>query len=136
MIVNVLNILLDAIDPAVIMDIIVMGLLKALIRRPRPSENMSDHQYILSEKYSMPSGHASFAVLLYVYVLLNFHLSMLWMDVLKIWAIFVMASRLAMARHYLSDVVVGGIIGFIEAQLVSPSMIWVSLDSLKKAILE
>ena len=125
---------MDAIDPAVIMDIIVIGLLKALFRRPRPSENLEDHRYILSEKFSMPSGHASFAVLLYVYVLLNFHLSTLWMDVLKIWAIFVMASRLAMARHYLSDVMVGGIIGFIEAQIVTSSMIWVNLDDLKKAL--
>lgn len=117
-----------------LLDVVVVGVLKAVIRRPRPPDNQDDQGNLLSDKYSMPSGHTSRAVLIYYFVPANFHLSSIWVDVLKIWVIVVMLSRLAMARHYPSDVIVGGLLGYVEAHVVDPTAFWLRLESLEKAL--
>ena len=132
--IKLLDIKRSFLPSALLLDLLVVGVSKAVIRRPRPPDNFDDQGNILSDKYSMPSGHTSRAVLLYYFVPANFHLSAGWTDVLKMWVIVVVVSRLAMARHYPSDVVVGGVLGYVEACVVDPNAFWMRLESLEKAL--
>jgi undecaprenyl-diphosphatase len=88
--------------------------LKFSVRRRRP-EGEWGAIYRSTDPHSFPSGHAARAALLAVLSLLW---GPLWLGaLLTIWAPFVSLARVAMGLHYLSDVVVGAILGVISALL-------------------
>ena len=83
---------------------------KFLIRRRRPEGEWGKF-YRSTDPHSFPSGHAARAVLI---AILALGLGPAWLGVLLcVWAPLVALARVAMGVHYLSDIVVGGLIGII-----------------------
>jgi undecaprenyl-diphosphatase len=90
---------------------LVMGI-KFLVRRRRP-EGEWGAIYRNTDPHSFPSGHAARAVLIAVMAL---GLGPLWLALLLlVWAPLVALARVAMGLHYLSDVVIGALIGLVLA---------------------
>lgn len=84
--------------------------IKFIIKRPRP-EGEWGQIYRSSDPHSFPSGHAARAVMLTVVILLTGHI---WLGLLMIlWTILVGYSRIGLGVHYISDIVVGGLIGAV-----------------------
>ena len=115
-------------------DIAIVGIIKAFVRRRRPATKKADvFGSIGPDKFSFPSGHASRSILItqiftkisplaesglaYIIIFLS-----LWM-----WALCVCLSRILNGRHYVLDVVCGVVVGFIASIVVSG--IWLSPES-------
>ena len=93
------------------LDVVLVGVTKAVVRRPRPRDNIEDMVCTASiDRYSFPSGHASrsFFIACYSYFLLP---SLT--QILMTWAFILSLSRILMKRHYLADVLVGANLGII-----------------------
>lgn len=85
---------------------VLIGILKGIFRRQRPKAKKA----FATDKYSFPSGHAARATA--VALTLAFHTPILapaWF----IWAILVSLARVALSRHFLSDVVGGMAVGML-----------------------
>ena len=95
--------------------VVLIMSLKFTIRRKRP-EGEWGAIYRNTDPHSFPSGHAARAFLIAVVCVI---LGPSWLAlVLLIWAPLVTLSRVLMGVHYLSDVVVGALIGIIFAYFV------------------
>ena len=87
---------------------VIVLVVKFSIRRKRPEGEWGKF-YRASDPHSFPSGHAARAVLIAV---LAIGLGPAWLAiVLCIWAPLVALARVAMGVHYLSDIVVGMLLG-------------------------
>jgi undecaprenyl-diphosphatase len=85
---------------------VLVGILKGIFRRQRPQAKWA----LATDKYSFPSGHAARATA--VAVTLAIHnpvLAPLWL----IWAVLVALARVALSRHYVSDVIGGMSVGLL-----------------------
>ncbi|XP_033178932.1 phospholipid phosphatase 6 isoform X2 [Bombus impatiens] len=103
---------------ALILDIIIIAILKAYIRRRRPAVN--DDPFSLGpDKYSFPSGHASRSVLIFYFFKYLWPVSDICLLSISIWIFAVILSRLLMRRHYILDISAGIFLGYIEGMLVS-----------------
>ncbi|KAH8408168.1 hypothetical protein KR222_005694, partial [Zaprionus bogoriensis] len=109
-----------------LLDIVVVALLKAFVRRRRPMP-ATDTLTIGPDKFSFPSGHASraFYVLVFFTQLYPLHI-IFWMPITA-WAVSVVISRLILKRHYVLDVLAGAAIGICEALFLA--LIWMSTDT-------
>ncbi|ESO09784.1 hypothetical protein HELRODRAFT_92061 [Helobdella robusta] len=119
---------------ALLLDILINATIKGIFRRERPEMNVDDQDTILVDKYSLPSGHAARAMLILFFVYSNFQIGSMYFELLRIWVIFVLASRIFMGRHYPSDIVVGMVIGVLESLLFRYHVVWISFQSLMNAI--
>ncbi len=80
---------------------------KSIFRRQRPSES---RMAISADKYAFPSGHAARAAAVAVTLAAaDPRLLIFWL----LWAIAVSVARVALARHFLTDVAGGLSLGFI-----------------------
>lgn len=105
-------------------DIMIVGLLKQIIRRKRPHYESKtikiDYINIASDRYSFPSGHVSRAIILSIYFMVYmYHFGNVFVNGFAVFAIFtglvaMGASRVALGKHYISDVMVGYLCGFIS----------------------
>ncbi|CAF0809987.1 unnamed protein product [Adineta steineri] len=86
-------------------DIVIIGTTKFLIRRPRPVVNHNDVLAIGPDKFSFPSGRTSRAVFLLFYFIQTSFFKHLPSSFIIIWLSLVVASRLLLGRHYISDVI-------------------------------
>ncbi|KAI9558751.1 hypothetical protein GHT06_015540 [Daphnia sinensis] len=118
---------------AFLLDIIVIGLLKAFARRRRPpAKNPDFFKSIGPDQFSFPSGHASRTILIsFIFSEINplFDLGYLNLGVsllVWVWSFSVCFSRILNGRHYLFDVLIGVLIGFVEGFLVS--YLWMSSE--------
>jgi undecaprenyl-diphosphatase len=89
---------------AALVTAVIVAILKGIFRRQRPKAKRA----FATDKYSFPSGHAARATA--VAVTLAFHQPVL-APVWLIWAILVGLARVALSRHFLSDVVGGMAVG-------------------------
>lgn len=97
----------------VLLAVIVLGI-KFVIKRPRP-EGEFGQVYRETDPHSFPSGHAARAMAIAVIVTT---FGKPWLSVLVfLWAFLVGYSRIALALHYLSDVLVGWLIGVLSGLL-------------------
>jgi len=88
--------------------------LKFLIKRPRP-EGEWGQIYRSSDPHSFPSGHAARATMLTVIMLLT---GFGWVGLIMIvWTLLVDLSRVGLGVHYISDILVGTLIGIIMGGL-------------------
>ena len=90
----------------VVITAVLVGLLKGIFRRQRPKAKRA----FATDKYSFPSGHAARATA--VAVTLAFHqpiLAPLWL----VWAILVALARVALSRHFISDIIGGVVVGLL-----------------------
>ncbi|MFN2210946.1 MAG: phosphatase PAP2 family protein [Candidatus Promineifilaceae bacterium] len=95
----------------VIVTAALTGIAKGIFRRQRPVEKWA----ISTDKYAFPSGHASRTGA--VAVALSFAFPS-WTLVWLVWAILVALARVALSRHYLSDVIAGMIFGILISLLL------------------
>ncbi|KNC78395.1 hypothetical protein SARC_09174 [Sphaeroforma arctica JP610] len=114
-------------------DLAMVGSAKVAFRRRRPTYAISQKQVATVEivdQFSFPSGHTARVVFV---ACLARHcssgaLSVLSDDsvvVITTWAALVAWSRLALGRHYITDVVAGGLIGAANFELVA-GILWLS----------
>jgi len=101
---------------------ILVDLLKVIVGRPRPKLLFASGAYEFSwiglgaDHWSFPSGHAATAAALAT------TLWCLWPRPLLLYAIaiaLVAASRVVMGAHYLSDVIMGAVIGIVVARALA-----------------
>lgn len=116
---------------ALFIDLVIVGLLKMLVRRPRPVYNKDDMFATVSvDRYSFPSGHSTrvvmVAVLFTCYLTSSFYIKSCF-----IWAAMVSISRVVLGRHYVSDVMGGAIIGYLQYFLVAKY--WLNEETLEQA---
>ncbi|KAG0725502.1 Phospholipid phosphatase 6 [Chionoecetes opilio] len=114
---------------ALIVDIVVVGVVKAITRRRRPATNKTEEMLVvvMMDKFSFPSGHCTRAVMLSVVISMQYDLFLpLWV-LLQGWSGAVCVSRILLNRHHLLDVFGGIVIGVLEAWLMS--QLWLSETS-------
>ena len=92
---------------------LIVAVSKGIFKRKRPSD---PRLAISTDKYSFPSGHA--ARVSAVAVTLTFFLPSWWLLWL-VWATAVSIARVILARHYLSDVFAGWIVGITYALILN-----------------
>ena len=89
--------------------------IKFTVRRRRPAGEWGEI-YRKTDPHSFPSGHAVRAAMLAVLAL---GLGPAWFGLLLlVWAPLVMAARVAMGVHYLSDVLAGALLGIVIGLLL------------------
>ncbi len=88
-------------------------MLKHIVKRERPSNYLADEEQLIHRPkyYSFPSGHTSASFCVVGTVLLRGPLIAL--PVVFIFAVMISLSRVYLRVHYLSDVAVGAILGFV-----------------------
>ena len=96
-------------------------LTKVLIARIRPCNdeffNGLFRELIHPDSYSFYSGHTATSVGITVYCISLLRKQFKWIWLLLIWALIFSYSRLYLAAHYPSDILVGAIMGFVFARL-------------------
>ncbi|EFO28126.2 hypothetical protein LOAG_00360 [Loa loa] len=101
-------------------DLIIVGVIKGIIRRSRPPFDIKDQLYEapLVDKFSFPSGHSSRGAMLSVLCLTFCSLPYFITLAVKLFPIVLGASRILVGRHYVSDVVIGLLLGYAEGNFV------------------
>ena len=91
---------------------VLVYLAKNYFKRERPSD---PHRGLGADKFSFPSGHA--ARVTAVAITLSF-LFPLWTVAFLLWGTAVALSRVALARHFFSDVIGGTLVGLVVSLLL------------------
>ncbi|KAK6727841.1 hypothetical protein RB195_005485 [Necator americanus] len=96
-----------------LVDLCISGMLKLSIQRPRPGYNINDQVFEapVFDRFSFPSGHTSRAAMLTA-ICIRFFPKYCFATVGM--TLLVGFSRVAMGRHYLSDVLAGFALGYLE----------------------
>lgn len=95
---------------AILILAVIILAIKFLVRRRRPKGEWGEF-YRKNDPHSFPSGHAARAFLI---ALIAFIYGPIWLGIaLLIWAILVSLARVMMGVHYLSDVIVGMLLGLL-----------------------
>ncbi|XP_072935628.1 polyisoprenoid diphosphate/phosphate phosphohydrolase PLPP6 isoform X2 [Epargyreus clarus] len=108
---------------ALILDIVVIAVIKAFVRRRRPIP-MNKLMAVGPDKYSFPSGHTSRAVMVAFILMYIDPVSIIFFPPLLAWTTAVAISRVLMERHYILDVLGGAGIGILEGLVMC--LIWLS----------
>ncbi|XP_038625955.1 phospholipid phosphatase 6 [Tachyglossus aculeatus] len=104
---------------ALLLDLLLVALLKALVRRRRPAHNRMDMFVTLSvDKYSFPSGHATRAVLICRFTLHHLVLAIPLRVLVVLWAFGLGLSRVMLGRHNVTDVAFGFFFGYVQYSIV------------------
>uniref|UniRef100_H2YLQ7 Phosphatidic acid phosphatase type 2/haloperoxidase domain-containing protein n=1 Tax=Ciona savignyi TaxID=51511 RepID=H2YLQ7_CIOSA len=112
---------------ALVLDLLMVATVKGVVRRPRPNYNQQDMLATVSlDLFSFPSGHATRATMVALFLLHHLQLTMFYNFFLIIWALSVCISRILLGRHYVFDVLCGIIIGCIQCNLVE--QFWISYE--------
>jgi undecaprenyl-diphosphatase len=94
---------------------VVVMAIKFTVRRRRP-EGEWGGVYRSTDPHSFPSGHAARAMMLAVMAV---GLGPTWFGaLLMVWAPLVLLARVAMGLHYLSDVLVGAMLGILIGVII------------------
>ncbi|KAK6935209.1 Phosphatidic acid phosphatase type 2/haloperoxidase [Dillenia turbinata] len=115
-----------------LLDLLLVGLIKFLVRRPRPVYNKDMNLTVAVDHWSFPSGHSSRVCFISSFISLSIEKvreGFVDLDsdgkVLKyvvsavfMWSIFTSISRVLLGRHFVFDVVAGAFLGVIEAIFV------------------
>ncbi|MFT4148300.1 MAG: phosphatase PAP2 family protein [Micrococcaceae bacterium] len=87
--------------------------IKHMVRRPRPDQAL---QVIHETGYSFPSGHSAVTTCFVTVCILIFRQK--WVKIVGvIFTLLMLWSRTYLGVHYLSDVIVGALVGFVSAVL-------------------
>jgi len=109
----------------IFIDIFAVAVVKAFVRRRRPVGNRNDQWVTIGpDFYSFPSGHVSRVFFILFYFSKLYPLDAFLVLCICIWAVAIAFSRILLRRHYLLDVIAGGLLGYLISLVVS--VIWVS----------
>nr|CCA21469.1 phosphatidic acid phosphatase putative [Albugo laibachii Nc14] len=109
----------------ILVDLIVIFILKISIKRQRPPHHKTDARFVGPDQHSFPSGHATRALCLTGFIFdystrrpaliqSMFYTEPSWICIFAgAWAFLICYSRIALGRHYPSDVVIGAFVGFL-----------------------
>lgn len=86
---------------------VAVSLVKPIFKRRRPS---GPGRALATDKYSFPSGHSARTAAIAMTLALNFS-GAFW--TILLWATAVGFSRVVLARHFISDVIAGLLLGFV-----------------------
>lgn len=110
------------------LDIILVAVIKAFVRRRRPASNADDALGQMGpDKFSFPSGHASRAVFVAYFFINLYPLPIFFVPPFLAWATSVCASRVLLNRHYILDVLSGVALGLVEGLFLG--LLWVDNDN-------
>lgn len=111
-----------------ILDILAISVIKAFVRRRRPTGNESDMFMTMGpDKFSFPSGHASRAAFISHFFIYYLELSNIIALPLLLWSTAVCISRILLQRHHVFDVICGALLGIAESLFVL--YFWLSQDT-------
>ncbi|VFR02215.1 unnamed protein product [Cuscuta campestris] len=112
---------------AAVLDLALIGLLKHLIRRPRPVYNQNMFLSFSVDHWSFPSGHSSRVFFIATMFYLSSDLvqrslieagygsySGQFVHIVGAWAVITSGSRVLLGRHFVLDVVAGACLGVLE----------------------
>lgn len=115
------------ISVAHVFDVFCQFFVKNIFKRPRPQYQDNEDMFFTHgpDKYSFPSGHcARMTMFWYLTIcLLNRSMYSLYYHLAMAFFSIVIASRVLMGRHYISDLVGGITLGLLEGYIIW-SMIW------------
>jgi membrane-associated phospholipid phosphatase len=97
-------------------DVLIIVALKQIFRRRRPSHHRPDFRFVGPDQFSFPSGHATRAWLIAGLVSARFAGEDGYATTHRLaatWAAVVSLGRVALGRHYVSDVICGGLVGLL-----------------------
>ncbi|XP_069793868.1 polyisoprenoid diphosphate/phosphate phosphohydrolase PLPP6 [Narcine bancroftii] len=115
---------------ALILDLVLVGIVKSLVRRRRPTHNRMDMFATFSvDRYSFPSGHATRAAMGGRFFLNHLVLAVPLRILVMLWVCIVGLSRVMLGRHNVTDVLCGFIMGYLQFSLVE--YMWLSSSSLQ-----
>ncbi|PIC18651.1 hypothetical protein B9Z55_024468 [Caenorhabditis nigoni] len=97
------------------MDLILVAIIKFYIHRDRPLKTYLKYMEHTVDIYSFPSGHCSRAAMIVV-MFYNYH-PLLAIPFIPL-PFIVGLSRVALGRHYITDVLAGVFFGFLEGRLM------------------
>lgn len=90
-------------------------IIKELVKRPRPFLSMNMTPFIKKPSgYSFPSGHSASSIAIATLFYLNKNK---YKHLVLLFAILVAFSRIYFNVHYLSDVICGGLLGYLIAKI-------------------
>lgn len=106
---------------AMILDLIAVGGCKLLIRRARPHYAERTYKaHVVADQFSFPSGHASRSILVAgLFCVCTDFIPPFIVVLTVLWAIATSLSRVLLGRHYLSDVLVGALLGVAVTAVVT-----------------
>mgnify|MGYP001188950807 CR=1 FL=1 len=107
--------------------VVLVMAIKFIVRRKRP-EGEWGGIYRNTDPHSFPSGHAARAFL--IAVIASVFVPAWLVILLWVWAPLVSLARVAMGVHYISDILVGAIVGLVVAliglQIHQPLLAWIA----------
>ncbi|GLV32051.1 uncharacterized protein CBL_11993 [Carabus blaptoides fortunei] len=110
------------------LDIILVAVTKAFVRRRRPASNVDDALGQMGpDKFSFPSGHASRTVFVAYFFINLYPLPIFFVPPLLAWASSVCMSRVLLNRHYILDVLAGVALGLAEGLFLG--LLWLDNDT-------
>lgn len=109
---------------ALIFDIVCVAVIKAIVRRRRPSV---DPYAYGPDIYSFPSGHASRSTMLLCFFTLLSPFSIVFWPPILAWTTSICMSRLLLYRHHILDVIAGVFLGLFEACFLA--IIWLDQET-------
>ncbi|XP_061593831.1 polyisoprenoid diphosphate/phosphate phosphohydrolase PLPP6 [Cololabis saira] len=113
-----------------LLDLILVGVVKAVVRRRRPAHNRMDMFATFSvDRYSFPSGHATRAAMCGRFLLAHLVLATPLRVLVLLWVGLVGLSRVLMGRHNVTDVLFGFWMGYCQYNLIE--MLWLSPQTLQ-----
>lgn len=113
-----------------LLDLILVGIVKAVVRRRRPAHNRMDMFATFSvDRYSFPSGHATRAAMCGRFLLAHLVLAAPLRVLVFLWVGLVGLSRVMLGRHNVTDVMFGFWMGYCQYNLVE--MLWLSPQTLQ-----
>ncbi|XP_054458145.1 polyisoprenoid diphosphate/phosphate phosphohydrolase PLPP6 [Anoplopoma fimbria] len=113
-----------------LLDLILVGIVKAVVRRRRPAHNRMDMFATFSvDRFSFPSGHATRAAMCGRFLLAHLVLAAPLRVLVLLWAGLVGLSRVMLGRHNVTDVMFGFWMGYFQYNLVE--MLWLSAQTLQ-----
>ncbi|NP_001096415.1 phospholipid phosphatase 6 [Xenopus tropicalis] len=114
---------------ALLLDLVLVGIVKGIVKRRRPIHNRMDMFATFSvDKYSFPSGHATRAAMVSRFMLNHLVLAVPVRILVMLWAIVVSLSRVMLGRHNVTDVLFGFFMGHMQYSLIE--YLWLSPSTL------
>lgn len=111
-----------------LLDLLLVGSLKYLVRRPRPSYNAGMHLTVAVDHWSFPSGHSSRVCFIAAFLYLSsaslaeefqrLGSPQIPLSAVLLWSASTCMSRVLLGRHFVFDVIAGACLGLFEAVVV------------------